>query len=71
MTTPKKRNDFMTPTEFLELYPKIAKVWNAPALGYLLMLKLVRGRKLKRGCEISESDVLRLYRREICGINED
>ena len=57
-----KINDYYTPTQLLARHPYMAKLWDAPKLGYLLMLKLVSGRKLRRGCLICESEVLRLYR---------
>ncbi len=70
MATTKKRNDYITPTEFLQRYPNISKIWKAPYIGYLLMLKIVNGKKLKRGCLVSESEVLEVYRRYISHLNE-
>lgn len=55
------RIDYFTPTQILYRNPSIAKVWNAPQIGYLLMLKLIKGKKLKRGCLCSESDVKALF----------
>ena len=55
------RIDYFTPSQILYRNPSIAKVWNAPQIGYLLMLKLIKGKKLKRGCLCSESDVKALF----------
>jgi len=55
------KDKYLTPSEFLEKYPHIQKIWDNRAIGYLLMLKLVKGRKLKRTCIVSEFDVLKIY----------
>lgn len=57
-----KKNDYYTPTQLLMNHPEIARIWDAPKIGYLLMLNLVKGKKLRRGCLVCESDLLRLYR---------
>jgi len=57
----KKRFDYYTPTQLLEKNPFLAKKWNVREIGYLLMLQLVRGKKLKRGCLVCESDVINLF----------
>lgn len=54
--------EYFTPTQILIRNPRFKKIWDCRALGYLLMLKLVRGKKLKRGCLINESDVTDLYK---------
>lgn len=53
--------DYFTPTQILIRNPRFKKIWDCRALGYLLMLKLVRGKKLKRGCLISETDTIELF----------
>lgn len=61
MDTPqirKKRFDYQTPTQILINHPKIQRFYKATDLGYLLMLNVVSGKKLKRGCLISEADLL-------------
>lgn len=65
----KKKFDYFTPTQILERNPKIAKKWNVREIGYLLMLQLVRGKKLKRGCLVSESDVINLLNYNYCIID--
>lgn len=70
MAATTKRNDYITPTDFMAKYPNISKVWKIPWIGYLLMMKIVHGKKMKRGCLVSESEVLEVYRRYISHINE-
>lgn len=55
-------NGYYTPTEILDRNPRLRKFWNAQKIGYLFMLKLVSGKRLgaKKGCEVSESDVLKM-----------
>lgn len=53
--------DFLTPKDILYKNPEIKRVWNEQKIGYLLMLQLVRGRKLRRGCLVSETDVKKIY----------
>lgn len=51
--------DYQTPSQILENHPKIRKIYSAQRLGYLLMCQVVDGKKLNRGCLISESDLLK------------
>lgn len=51
--------DYQTPSQILINHPKIAKIYTPQQLGYLLMCKAVDGKKLKRGCLISETDLLK------------
>lgn len=53
---------YYTPTEILDRNPNLKKIWNHSDIGYLLRLRLVRGRKIKstHSCEVLESDVLEL-----------
>lgn len=50
--------DYQTPTQILLNHPKIQKIYTAQQLGYLLMCKVIDGKKMKRGCLISETDLL-------------
>ncbi len=50
--------DYQTPTQILMNHPKIKAIYSPQLLGYLLLCKVVNGKKLKRGCLISESDLL-------------
>lgn len=52
------KNDYFTPSQILERNPKIKNFYSAQKLGYLLMCQVVNGKKLARGCLISESDLL-------------
>lgn len=54
----KVRYDYQTPTQILTNHPKIKRLYTPQQLGYLLMCKAVDGKKLRRGCVISESDLL-------------
>lgn len=54
----KFKKDFRTPSEILENYPQIKNIYTPQMLGYLVLCKVVTGKKLKRGCYISESDFL-------------
>ena len=56
-----KENDFLRPSIIVERNPDISKSWHIRDIGYLLRLGLVRVRKLLRGCEVSESDVRKVY----------
>ena len=58
----KKRFDYQPPTQLLTNHPKIKHFYSCTDLGYLLMLKVVTGKKLKRGCLISEADLLNYMR---------
>lgn len=61
--------DYCRPSEILERWPAIKKHWTANDIGYMfLRLKIIAGKKLKRGCWVSEKDVLTLYREKFCGI---
>lgn len=53
------------PIEIIESNPGIAKVWKPADIGYLLRLKLVRGKKKLRSCMVEERDVLRLFSHRI------
>lgn len=55
------------PSMIIEDYPEIKEAFTPNEMGTLLTMKLIRGRKLRRGCEVSVKDVLKLlqYRREI------
>lgn len=67
-----KLKDLLRPSELLEKWPAVAKHWTANDLGYMfLRLKIVDGKKLKRGCWVSEQSVLKLYRERFCGIIPD
>jgi hypothetical protein len=59
---------FKTPSEILFDNPKIRKVWDARKVGYLFYLKIVDGRKLPRGCVVSERQVVEVFDRYILGI---
>lgn len=50
-----------TPAEIISRNPKVAQVWNAQQVGYLLHLKLVAGRKTKHNTLLDEDDVLRIF----------
>lgn len=71
-TTPtqKKRFDYQTPTQLLTNHPKVKRFYTPQQLGYLLMCKAVDGKKLKRGCVISESDLLKFleWRFNVTGV---
>ena len=55
--------DYLTPSEILKKHPEMKKIWDQRAIGYLLMLKLVPGRKIKssRSCIVLESAVINLF----------
>ena len=51
------------PIEIIEGNPGMKKHgWNYATIGHLLNFKLVRGKKLIRGCVVNESDVLKIFR---------
>lgn len=52
------KNDWFTPSQILERNPKIKNFYSAQKLGYLLMCQVISGKKLTRGCLISESSLL-------------
>ncbi len=56
-----KKDNFLRPSEILEKHPKLENIWSNTDIGYLFMLKLVKGKKLARTCLVSEKDVLALY----------
>lgn len=60
---------FKTPMEILSDNKKIAKFWDSRKIGYLFYLKLVDGRKLPRGCLVSEKQVLEIFDRYILQID--
>lgn len=55
--------DFYSPKELLTMYPQLGAIWKVEDIGYLLRLKLVRGRKINKNvrCEVSATDVLKLF----------
>lgn len=61
---------FKTPSEILENYPQIRKIWDARKIGYLFYLQLVEGRKMPRGCLVSEKQVVEIYKQFICNIDK-
>lgn len=56
---------FKTPSEILENNPKLQKIWDCRKIGYLFYLKIVDGKKLPRGCLVSERQVLEVFNRYI------
>jgi len=50
-----------TPTQILDDHPGLKKIWNTSDVGYLLRLKLVRGKKFHRGCMVEERDILKVF----------
>jgi len=53
--------NLLRPSEIVERYPGIKKLWTVNDIGQLLRLKLVRGEKLPRGCKVNESDVRKIF----------
>lgn len=62
--------DWITPEAFFVKHPGIKKVWTARHLGYLLTLGIVRGRKLSVSCLMSESEIMAVYKKWVCRIDE-
>lgn len=60
-----KKERFKTPSEILENNPKLQKIWDCRKIGYLFYLKIVDGKKLTRGCLVSERQVLEVFNRYI------
>lgn len=58
-TEQKIKDRWYTPSEMLELHPKIANLYTPQDLGYLRRLKVVSGKELRRGCLVSEQDLLK------------
>ena len=56
---------FKTPMDVLDDNPKMRKIWDARKSGYLFYLKLVDGKKLPRGCLVSERQVVEIFDRYI------
>jgi hypothetical protein len=54
------KDEFLKPGEFMSAYPDLQEYFTPNDIGYLFKMKLVRGRKLNRGCEVSTSDILKL-----------
>ena len=52
------KNDYFTPLQILERHPKIKNFYTPQKLGYLLMCQVITGKKLPRGCLISEQSLL-------------
>ena len=57
-TREKKKWDLQTPSQFLENHPKVKALYNCCALGYLRKHQVIDGKKLPRGCLISEASLL-------------
>ncbi|MBN2664393.1 MAG: hypothetical protein JXR68_12150 [Bacteroidales bacterium] len=57
----KEKSKYLSPSEIIYNNPFLSELWTAADIGYLLKLKLVKGRKLIRSSIILESDVLRVY----------
>ena len=55
--------DLFTPTQILERNPNMRRKWNCTKIGYLFYCEVIDGKKLRRGCLVSESDLLDLYAR--------
>lgn len=62
------KSDYMTPGEIIKKNPFLENIWTAGDIGYLLRMKLVHGKKFNRGCWVSESEVIELFRWKISGI---
>lgn len=56
---------YKTPSEIIENNPKISKIWDCRQIGYLFYCKLISGKKLPRGCLVSEREVLEIFNRYI------
>jgi hypothetical protein len=52
--------EYFTPGDICRRNPKIS--WSPRFIGYLLMLDLIRGYKLVRGCEVAEIDVIEMWK---------
>lgn len=50
----------LRPTEVLEQHPEVKKHFNEKQIGYLFWLNIVRGKKLRRTCEVAVEDVLKV-----------
>lgn len=48
-----QKDIWRTPSEILDMYPKIANIYTAQQLGYLVYGKAITAKKLSRGCLIS------------------
>ncbi|MCK4661343.1 MAG: hypothetical protein KAT68_00645 [Bacteroidales bacterium] len=55
-------SDYLTPSEILTKHTQLRTIWNNKQIGYLLNLRLVKGKKLQRTCLVDEQDVLNLYK---------
>lgn len=60
MGRPRKIEKFLKPSEIV-ISNRLT--WTPNDIGNLFRLKLIRGRKLLRGCEVSETDVLKIYKK--------
>lgn len=65
-----KKWDLLTPSQIMEKYPKLQRIYTCQQMGYLLYSEGVDGKRLKRGCLISESDFLR-FAKERLGFTPD
>lgn len=56
--------DYMTPTEIIAAHPNCG--YNAREIGYMLMLKLLEGRKVGNSCVVSVTSFLSIleYKKE-------
>lgn len=52
---------FKTPLDVWSDNPVIAVKWDPRKIGYLFYLKLVDGKKLQRGCLVSEPQVVEIF----------
>jgi len=55
-----EETQLLSPKELKEKHPGI--IWNNRDIGWLLRLKIVRGKKTDRSCLLSEEDVLEIYK---------
>lgn len=60
-----KKERFKTPSEILENNPRLSRIWDCRKIGYLFYLQIVDGKKLPRGCLVSERQVLEIFDRYI------
>lgn len=64
-----QKERFKTPLEIIADNKKIAKFWDSRQIGYLFYLKLIDGKKLPRGCIVSEKQVIEIFNRYILRID--
>lgn len=56
------KSNYITPSEIIFNHPEIS--WTPQELGYLLLLRLVDGKKYPRTCIINEEQVLELHKQK-------